>query len=285
MVLSYDTQTQSVVASILNHQNPERYECIFSACLSPVCGCQVIYIDLSRIATEGNDTKYPPRHVKIDLMDKSLGYGDKTKPSQDELRFAKLFLSLLTDDDLELLLKKHVEIKNRLTEEAKPDCIDAHFNYKDIELEGLMSGYNDVLPYADRLYVTLAHKKYLIYDQYCIKPNCSCSNVNLGVLSLDEVSRNAEEISCVNVSYKKREWSKVDDGQLVMELDAMRPAMEKQLPQFYDILCKRHLRLKTIYAFSKKKHFAAEQPLVIPQVGRNDPCPCGSGKKSKKCCL
>jgi uncharacterized protein len=22
----------------------------------------------------------------------------------------------------------------------------------------------------------------------------------------------------------------------------------------------------------------------IPKVGRNDPCPCGSGKKYKKCC-
>ncbi|MEJ1406980.1 MAG: SEC-C metal-binding domain-containing protein, partial [Candidatus Sedimenticola sp. (ex Thyasira tokunagai)] len=22
-----------------------------------------------------------------------------------------------------------------------------------------------------------------------------------------------------------------------------------------------------------------------PKVGRNDPCPCGSGKKFKKCCL
>ncbi|WP_312862075.1 SEC-C metal-binding domain-containing protein [Muricoccus pecuniae] len=29
------------------------------------------------------------------------------------------------------------------------------------------------------------------------------------------------------------------------------------------------------------------QPLVNPMraVGRNDPCPCGSGKKFKKCCL
>jgi len=23
---------------------------------------------------------------------------------------------------------------------------------------------------------------------------------------------------------------------------------------------------------------------VIPKVGRNDPCPCGNGKKFKKCC-
>jgi uncharacterized protein YecA (UPF0149 family) len=22
----------------------------------------------------------------------------------------------------------------------------------------------------------------------------------------------------------------------------------------------------------------------VPKVGRNDPCPCGSGKKFKKCC-
>lgn len=34
-------------------------------------------------------------------------------------------------------------------------------------------------------------------------------------------------------------------------------------------------------------HFA---PVVThvragPKVGRNDPCPCGSGKKHKKCCL
>lgn len=24
---------------------------------------------------------------------------------------------------------------------------------------------------------------------------------------------------------------------------------------------------------------------TAPKVGRNDPCPCGSGKKHKKCCL
>lgn len=22
----------------------------------------------------------------------------------------------------------------------------------------------------------------------------------------------------------------------------------------------------------------------VPKIGRNDPCPCGSGKKNKKCC-
>jgi uncharacterized protein YecA (UPF0149 family) len=28
-----------------------------------------------------------------------------------------------------------------------------------------------------------------------------------------------------------------------------------------------------------------ELPAPAPEIGRNDPCPCGSGKKYKKCCM
>ena len=31
-------------------------------------------------------------------------------------------------------------------------------------------------------------------------------------------------------------------------------------------------------------HGPARKPAVSTKVGRNDPCPCGSGKKHKKCC-
>jgi len=34
-----------------------------------------------------------------------------------------------------------------------------------------------------------------------------------------------------------------------------------------------------------ERAIAARQPArTSPKIGRNDPCPCGSGKKSKKCC-
>jgi uncharacterized protein len=29
----------------------------------------------------------------------------------------------------------------------------------------------------------------------------------------------------------------------------------------------------------------AEKTGALPKAGRNDPCPCGSGRKFKKCCL
>jgi uncharacterized protein YecA (UPF0149 family) len=30
---------------------------------------------------------------------------------------------------------------------------------------------------------------------------------------------------------------------------------------------------------------AADAKTFVRQAGRNDPCPCGSGKKYKRCCL
>jgi SWIM/SEC-C metal-binding protein len=30
---------------------------------------------------------------------------------------------------------------------------------------------------------------------------------------------------------------------------------------------------------------AREKARAAPKIGRNDPCPCGSGKKFKKCCV
>ncbi len=32
-------------------------------------------------------------------------------------------------------------------------------------------------------------------------------------------------------------------------------------------------------------HGAMAMPHRVVKIGRNDPCPCGSGKKYKKCCI
>ena len=47
-----------------------------------------------------------------------------------------------------------------------------------------------------------------------------------------------------------------------------------------------------IYRYFKAQRFLANDPLgnmpdflrTMPKIGRNDPCPCGSGKKFKQCC-
>lgn len=62
---------------------------------------------------------------------------------------------------------------------------------------------------------------------------------------------------------------------------------------FFDRFSKRHQRLQerkkltdTVVSSDAPPvpDVPVEQAHAEPTVGRNDPCPCGSGKKFKKCC-
>ena len=39
-----------------------------------------------------------------------------------------------------------------------------------------------------------------------------------------------------------------------------------------------------VFGVSEQEHTAGQLPAPPPKLGRNDPCPCGSGRKYKKCC-
>ena len=50
-------------------------------------------------------------------------------------------------------------------------------------------------------------------------------------------------------------------------------------------MARRRAEEEAKYARLRREALATQQPrLVLPKIGRNDPCPCGSGKKYKKCC-
>ncbi|MDT8335833.1 MAG: SEC-C metal-binding domain-containing protein, partial [Desulfurivibrionaceae bacterium] len=56
----------------------------------------------------------------------------------------------------------------------------------------------------------------------------------------------------------------------------------------YDVEHQRELAMGVIAALSAVRVCDALRTYRAPRgdrVGRNDPCPCGSGKKHKKCCL
>jgi uncharacterized protein YecA (UPF0149 family) len=64
----------------------------------------------------------------------------------------------------------------------------------------------------------------------------------------------------------------------------------KELSRFYEIWEKREkeesrLQVETQNIEAKVREYEAmQEPVKSQKVGRNDPCPCGSGKKYKKCC-
>jgi len=112
------------------------------------------------------------------------------------------------------------------------------------------------------------------------------SGIHLYTKSLgQDVSLGSGPVCVVSLKYKKKKWEPIEKSSLSLNLNAIRAAIESQFPNIYNLLQERHAKLKSIYAHCKKGHYAIKQKFIPSKIGRNDPCPCGSGMKYKKCCL
>lgn len=286
MVFSVDPEQQRIVATIPNQGRNEVYECILTACDNPVCECRIAHLELIPEKIENQeDLSLRSRRVDIDVIEKKLDLKDKTKIQKEDLDFAKQFVSCLDDDDFELLYAKYIDFKNILTNNAPVETIDAVFDFDQVENEGLMTAYNDILPFGDPLHIAMDDKTCIVFDHYCVKPKCSCTDAMLAIMALSPSGKKSIELCSMWVNYKKRNWKFHEGEEFPLSVKTLKSITEEQIPDIYERLRARHGRLKAIYAHCKARRSPAPQPSSVLKVGRNDPCPCGSGKKHKKCCL
>jgi hypothetical protein len=284
MVLTREKKANKLSVTLQNNDLVETYECTLSFCQNPTCTCGIITLDIVPVQDKECAEETEALSFDIDLYKKSLVEDKKINVRQKELELARRFIDQLEEEDFYLMYQIYYGYKHKITEESPPDGIDVNFAYDEVE-DGLMFSYNEILPYGDTLQVTLNGMSCIIDDHYCLKPNCSCTDAFLNIFTLDEQEKIEKELCVFSLDYKKIKWKTVESSSADFDLKTLRTAIEQQEPGIYSKLKKRHLRLKAIYAYNKKKHYAPKQELQIPKVGRNDPCPCGSGKKYKKCCL
>lgn len=287
MVFTVDRESQKVIATVRHDGESKQYESILSVCNNLVCTCRSVHLELIPIPTvEGNDRPPArPHRVGIDVVERSLARQGNLRTPKEDLGFACSLLSTMDETDYSFLHKRHFEFKNKITENASVDSIDAHFDYGEVERNGLMSAYNDVLPFGDQMLITMNDKQCIVMDQFCLLPKCSCTDTILSIMPIDESGNIGEEIFSFTVAYKKKLWRELESPPSSFSAERIRDVIEAQIPDVYSRLRARHVKLKAIYAHCKKRHFMAkQQPLELPKVGRNDPCPCGSGLKYKKCC-
>lgn len=119
---------------------------------------------------------------------------------------------------------------------------------------------------------------FLASEFYCVKPDCDCAEATIDFAELLEKKR-ARSIGYVRVSLPDTR---------VIELSGPRTRLERLWAAFRT----RHRNLADRLATRKRR--LAEIPRIdsrpaLPSnptqhVGRNDPCPCGSGQKFKRCC-
>ena len=83
-------------------------------------------------------------------------------------------------------------------------------------------------------------------------------------------------------------WENIEDA-----LKAGKAAAMIKLPQFYPLIddVEKEIAWWACFEENKKRKWNLPKVRFVPppakariKVGRNDPCPCGSGKKFKRCC-
>jgi hypothetical protein len=192
------------------------------------------------------------------------------------------------------------EMKNELKESVKYNKEKAKQAAKfDISLnninEGRLVSYAEVFSHSGSITCgghgygfgfDDTNESYVIDDLYCIDPICKCNLANLVFLKVDkktnEVSDKFVAILDFNNGVKiedntlpEKYAKKIFDSWLKSDPDAIYVLKERygEIKEMGEKIVEKHTGQKRIFSQAKNV-----------KIGRNEPCPCGSGKKYKKCC-
>lgn len=140
--------------------------------------------------------------------------------------------------------------------------------------------------------------RYAFLEMFCDEPGCDCRRVLLTVV--DTASDRCEAV--INFGWEDASfyaaWLREDDPHAVAALQGpalhLGPAQGEHAAAFLDVA--RQLVLSdAAYVARIQRHYSMFREDVergngsrtgarIEKIGRNGPCPCGSGRKYKKCC-
>jgi hypothetical protein len=148
---------------------------------------------------------------------------------------------------------------------------------------GDLVGWNDVFPDDFHFIFFLCGKKYIAIDNYCITPGCRCNDVAISFLNMDEKN----ELGAVFTDTMKLNVQDVHSQKSSkQELLKCWGQLKTVYPDLKIKLQKRHKEIKRFGCEIARISGNFTAPVVTEKkVNRNDPCPCGSGKKFKKCCM
>ncbi len=277
MIFEHDKTTGKITASLPGDTLAQVYECEPEVCMNPVCDCNEVFLDFERLGES--------HFMGFNIKDRSLIGRDNPSTLDD---FANQVFEQMDESDFNTIKEIYVFHKKYGTEHDDYSQILVKFPKEDIEQNGDMVTYNEVLPYAKVFDITLEGTHYALEENYCVKNKCSCSELLL--LFYPILKENTDDYThsetgdlefFVRVDYQSKSWTLDEDSPAsTLDIASVQSAMESQYPEFYDVVKIRLQRMKLLYS-NYQKSLPSEK---IQKVGRNDPCKCGSGKKYKKCC-
>jgi len=283
-------------------------------CQSPTCPCGYIGMECRPLTGEGvpnsgDLAEMMPLHLDIDVVDCVVKSAANASPAVDALALA--VAAEIQDTDWGWLMDHLQGAKRGLMETMNLATLDPWFPPEVVE-DGAMVGYREVFPWAEVWTFESGDGRWFVGDEYCVQPGCDCTEV---LLAFFQPGDHAAAVKgtlpvpdlCMFFNYKTGRFQ-VETAKPGCPTDRLISALRKTCPSLGEDLAQRHRQLQHLgrrlivksrrnskpsnlrlwdkgpQADRPDSSQAAARPNA-PAAGRNDPCPCGSGKKYKKCCM
>ena len=204
--------------------------------------------------------------------------------------------SELVSEFLSSLDHDYITQKIKVERQGQQNILNYTVSRQDV-LDGALVAYSSATSNGQSMYdgggyysfdVTCRNQNFMVEDLYCPNPKCECNEVIFLFC--------AESINGVLVPEFRVQWS--FSGAIKDIENLSHNFTRKQIRSIFEsasvqekIINKSSLlyRYEEIKEVGKRSlHSARVKPINnthIKKIGRNEPCPCGSGKKYKKCCM
>lgn len=155
---------------------------------------------------------------------------------------------------------------------------------------GMSVGWVELFPQSEAWMFEHEGAPIFVDDQYCATASCRCSEVTLSYFRVERRGPNDSEgvlLGAVRYDlrtgrHKLESTAPESTAKTVLQLTE---TLFKARPAIHDELQGR-FRFMRGFADWLAQRRREQHPQPAPAApGRNDPCPCGSGRKYKKCCL
>jgi hypothetical protein len=270
-------------------------------CDNPLCRCSSV--DFLCVPSEASSS---PRSASVgfalDVVNRRVNRADDIRPAAASDALANAVASQLGEPGWDYLYRHLLGVKQEQIDECDVRRLDADFPPEVLRGDVSVVGYGEIFYFAPGFHFEIESQEWLAVDDYCVNPECECREVVLQFVRSKGVSygpsQDRETIPAVYYNYRERMFREANapaaDCPLLNDLVG---AMRAHWPGFESKVKERHRRLKVLFKRALRKGVPSaagedvgEEPRPAPRatssarVGRNDPCPCGSGRKYKKCC-
>ncbi len=280
----------------------EGLACILSVCPHPGCTCELVYVNGFLVNDEARAVLWDEEGVHLLLADGSSSDrstlddamfaavdpdSGETEVDPDHLGETDMALVewLASEMDGELL-----EVLHRFRERAKgrpPERPRTDLDLDSLEQSHLVS-VDEMVEGARSDDYFVDGRRYWTGIFLCPLPGCDCHTARL--VFFEEGAPSSEDVGSVlldisgpegfKIEEKTTEFAPGDTPEQLLDELWMRFQRRHDVSRF---LRQREAQLKAV---GETLWYPVPKPVrAPPKIGRNAPCPCGSGKKYKKCCL